>query len=121
MGRAALCCLVSLFHCLGEIMAKVQGRASLDGRRAFTWKASLSCRTVVELAIAALVLGCAALGTRPALAQDDDWSVVPSQSQSQQVHKSHPSKAHPDEADPDSQALPQELQPRADGAQMICV
>jgi len=84
-------------------------------------EASLSSRTVSRLALAALVLGCAALGTRPALAQDDDWSVVPSESQSQQVHESHPSKAKPVEADPNaSQALPQELRPGADGAQMIC-
>jgi hypothetical protein len=102
-------------------MAKAQGQERLNDGRAFTSKASLSSRTVARLAIAALVLGCAALGTRLALAQDDDWSVVPSQSQSQQTHESHPSKAQPAEADPDaSQTLPQELQPGADGARMIC-
>ncbi len=107
-------------------MAKVQGRARLNGKRALTSEAPLFSRTVARLAIAALVLGCAALGTRPALAQDDDWSVVPSdtqssQDQSQQVHQGHPSKAEPVEADPGaSQTLPQELQPGADGAQMIC-
>ena len=102
-------------------MAKVQGRERLNGRRANTLDASLSSRTFARLAIAALVLGCAALGTRPALAQDDDWSVVPSQSQSEQVHQSHPSKANPAEADLGaSQALPHEVQPGADGAQMIC-
>jgi hypothetical protein len=102
-------------------MAKVQGRAKLNGKRPTTVGASLSSRTFGWLAIAALVLGCAALGTRPALAQDDDWSVVPSESQSHQVHESHPSKAKPAEAEPEaSQALPPELQPGADGAQMIC-
>ena len=107
-------------------MAKVQGRARLNGKRALTSEAPLFSRTVARLAMAALVLGCAALGTRPALAQDDDWSVVPSdtqssQDQSQQVHQSHRSKAEPVEADPGaSQTLPQELQPGADGAQMIC-
>jgi hypothetical protein len=102
-------------------MAGVQTRERLSGRRANTLDASLPSRTFARLAIAALVLGCAALGTRPALAQDDDWSVVPSQSQSEQVHQSHPSKANPAEADPEaSQALPQEVQPGADGAQMIC-
>src|ERR1700693_445939 len=102
-------------------MAKVQGRARLNGKRALTSEAPLFSRTVARLAIAALVLGCAALGTRPALAQDDDWSVVPSQSQSQQTHERRPSKAKSAEADPEaSQALPQELQPAANGAQMIC-
>jgi hypothetical protein len=102
-------------------MAKLQGRKRLNGKRAVTLEASLSSRTFARLAIAALVLGCAALGARAAFAQDDDWSVVSPQGQSQQVHENHPSKAKPAEADPDaSQALPQELQPAADGAQMIC-
>jgi hypothetical protein len=110
-------------------MAKVHRREKQNGRRAIAADTALSSRTFARLAIAALVLGCAALGTRPALAQDDDWSVVPSQqsnqdsnqAESQQVHPSHPSKAKPAEADSDtSQALPQELQPGADGAQMIC-
>src|SRR5258708_17189433 len=125
IGGAALRCLV-LIPLLGGIMAKVQGRARLNAKRALRSQASLSGRTFARRAIGALVLGCAALGTRSALAQDDDWSVVPSdtqssQDQSQQVHQSHPSKAEPVEADPGaSQTLPQELQPGADGAQMIC-
>jgi hypothetical protein len=88
-------------------------------------------RACARLAIAALIFGCAALalGARPALAQDDDWSVVSpqsdSQSQSQQSHSKHaqsyPAKAKSAEADSDaSQALPHELQPTADGAWMIC-
>jgi hypothetical protein len=107
-------------------MVRLQGRERLQGRRATMLEASPSSRTLARLAIAALVLGCAALGARPALAQDDDWSVVPSQvqsnqDQSHQIHQSHPSKAKSAEADPDaSQALPPELQPTADGAQMIC-
>src|SRR5690349_12801103 len=123
IGEAALRCLLLVLS-LGGIMAKVQGRARLNANRALRSQASLSGRTFARLAVAALVLGCAVLGTRPALAQDDDWSVVPSQvqpDQSQQVHQSHSSKAKPAEADPEaSQALPQELQPGADGAQMIC-
>ena len=88
-------------------------------------------QTCARLAVGALIFGCAALAlaARPALAQDDDWSVVPSQQsdqiESQQSHskhvQSHPSKAKSVEADSDaSQALPQELQPTADGARMIC-
>jgi hypothetical protein len=73
--------------------------------------------------IAALVLGCAALGARTALAQDDDWSVV-----SHQVRESPASHAEPAQSEPAApqaggqaaDALPQELQPRADGVRMIC-
>jgi hypothetical protein len=102
-------------------MAKVQGRARLNCESTFTSEASLFSRSVAPLAIAALVLGYAALGARPAFAQDDDWSVVPSQSESQQVHESHPPKAKSPNTDSEPpQALPQELQPGADGAQMIC-
>ncbi|HVA39075.1 MAG TPA: hypothetical protein VNF49_00300 [Candidatus Binataceae bacterium] len=53
------------------------------------------------------MLGCAALGARPALAQDDDW---------QEVHESHPAQTAP--AAP--RALPQESQPSADGGRVIC-
>jgi hypothetical protein len=87
-------------------MAKLQGRRQ-HGRRA------------TRLALAALVLGCAAFAARPALAQDDDWEVVTPQAESQPIH--HSSKVKPAASDSDeSQTLPQELQPRADGAQMIC-
>ncbi len=90
-------------------MAKLQGRDRQHGRRA------------TRLALAALVLGCAAFAARPALAQDDDWEVVTPQAESQQVNQPHPAKAKPAASDSDeSQTLPQELQPRADGAQMIC-
>jgi hypothetical protein len=100
-------------------MEKGLERIRLSGESVFTSVASSSNRTMVRLAIAALVLGCAAFGTRPALAQDDDWSVVPSQSQSQQVHEDRPSKAKPAETAPEaSQALPD--QPAAEGARMIC-
>jgi hypothetical protein len=104
-------------------MAKLQGRKRLNGKRAVTLEASLSSRTFARLAIAALVLGCAALGARAAFAQDDDWSVV-----SHQVRESPPSHAEPAQNEPAApqaggqapDALPQELQPRADGARMIC-
>ena len=52
-------------------MAKLQGRDRRHGRRA------------TRLALAALVLGCAAFAARPALAQDDDWEVVTPQAESQ--------------------------------------
>jgi hypothetical protein len=62
-----------------------------------------------------MLLGSAALGARPALAQDDDWSV-----QSHQV-QSHPAQAEPAQAQPAApQAVAPELQPKADGARMIC-
>ena len=107
-------------------MAKLQGRTRLPAKRGFTSDASLSRRTFARLAIAALVLGCAALAARSALAQDDDWSVVSPQVQSHQVQGSHPSKAEPAKAEPAQaepaapEAPPQEQQPTADGAQMIC-
>jgi hypothetical protein len=106
-------------------MAEQQGRRRLPGKRAFTLDASSSNRALPRLATVALILGyaagCAALGARPALAQDDDWSVVSHQVQSHQIHESHPSQAEPAQAEPAApSALPPELQPTADGAQMIC-
>jgi hypothetical protein len=94
--------------------------------KAITIDASRSSRALARFAIAALVLGCAVLGARSALAQDDDWSVV-----SHEVRESRPSHAEPAQSEPSvpqvergapeaEDALPQELQPRADGAQMIC-
>lgn len=90
-------------------MAKLQGRDRQHGRRA------------TRLALVALVLGCAALVVRPALAQDDDWEVVTPQAESHQVSQPHPARAKPAaSASDESQTLPQEPQSRADGAQMIC-
>jgi hypothetical protein len=91
--------------------------------KAITIDASRPSRTLARFAIAALVLGCATLGVGTALAQDDDWSVV-----SHQVRESPPSHAEPAQNEPAApqaggqapDALPQELQPRADGARMIC-
>lgn len=98
-------------------MDKLQGRERQQhAGRVITSDALRSGQAFARLAIAALMLGCAALAVRPALAQDDDWSVVVPQEQAHQIHQSHPSKAKP--AEPS--ALPQELQPTADGAQMIC-
>ena len=88
-------------------MAKVHGQDRRHGRRA------------TRLALAALVLGCAAFAARPVLAQDDDWEVVTPQAESQPIH--HSSKVKPPASDSDESATPpQEPQPRADGAQMIC-
>ncbi len=106
-------------------MAEPQGRNRLPGKRASTLNASSSDQSPARLAIAALILGCAAgcaaLGARPALAQDDDWTVVSHQVQSHQIHDSHPAKAEPARSEPAApSALPPELQPTADGAQMIC-
>ena len=63
---------------------------------------------------------------RPAFAQDDDWSVAPNQTEprqaesrqtdSHQIHQSNPAQAEPVAP----QTPPPELQPAADGAQMIC-
>ncbi len=130
MERAALRCPPRI-PLVGEIMATLQARDKLHGRRTIRREASFFNQTFARLAIAALVLGCAALGARPTLARDDDWSVVSPQDQSQQeqsnqvqsnqVHESHRSTTKPAEADPNAaQALPPELQPGADGAQMIC-
>lgn len=74
-------------------------------------------RLFAPLALAVLVFGWAVLCARPALAQDDDWSVVSDQVQSDQtrsprVHESAPSTAE--------RAAPQASQPAADGARMIC-
>lgn len=111
-------------------MARQQGRKRLPDKRAFSLDASSDNRARVRLAIAALILGwaagCAALGARPAFAQDDDWSVVSHQVQSHRIHESHPSRTEPAEAEPAQSeaaapsALPLELQTTADGAQMIC-
>jgi hypothetical protein len=96
-------------------MTTRQGRERLHARRAFAPDASSSSRAFARLAIAALLLGCAALGTRPAHAQDDDWSV-----ESHQV-QSHPTQAEPAQAQPAApQAQPPELQSAPDGARMIC-
>jgi hypothetical protein len=86
--------------------------------KAITIDASRSSRALARFAITALVLGWAALGARTALAQDDDWSVV-----SHQVRESRPVQSAPAAPQAGGQApdaLPQELQPRADGARMIC-
>jgi hypothetical protein len=94
-----------------------QGRERLHAKRAVTSRAFLSRRAFARLAIAALLFGCAALGARPALAQDDDdWSVVSHQAESHQVHESRPAQTQP--AAP--RALPPELQPAADSPRMIC-
>ena len=88
-------------------MAKLNGRDRQHGGRA------------TRLALAALVLGCAAFAARLALAQHDDWEVVTPQAESQPIQ--HSSKVKPAaSASDESPTLPQELQPRADGAQMIC-
>jgi hypothetical protein len=104
------------------IMANRTRRERLE-IRAITIDASRPSRALARFVIAALVLGCAALGARTALAQDDDWSVV-----SHQVRESPASHAEPAQSEPAApqaggqaaDALPQELQPRADGARMIC-
>ncbi len=94
-------------------------RRERQGMRAITTGASCSGRALARFVIIALVAGCAALGARPALAQDDDWSVV-----SHQVRESHPVDAPADapaNAPADAQsAAPQALPPRPDGARMIC-
>lgn len=77
--------------------------------------------SLLRLAMVALMLGCVALAARPALAQDDDWSVV-----SHRVRDSHPAQPEPAQAETSQaaaaapQALPQESQHADDGAQMIC-
>src|ERR1700731_2231553 len=84
------------------------------GIRAITIDASRPSRALARFVIATLVLGCAALGARTALAQDDDWSVV-----SHQVRESPASHAEPAQSEPAApqaggqtpDALPQELQP----------
>src|ERR1700731_3698 len=104
------------------IMANRKRRERLE-IRAITIDASRPSRALARFVIAALVLGCAALGARTALAQGDDWSVV-----SHQVRESPASHAEPAQSEPAApqaggqaaDALPQELQPRADGARMIC-
>jgi hypothetical protein len=107
-------------------MAEQQRRKRFPGKPAFTLDAPSSfTRALPRLATAALILGyaaaCATLGARPALAQDDDWTVVSHQVQSRQIHESHPSRTAPAQSEPAApSSLPPELQPRADGAQMIC-
>ncbi|HEY2523480.1 MAG TPA: hypothetical protein VGI29_00365, partial [Candidatus Binataceae bacterium] len=76
------------------------------------------------LAIAALALGCAALASWPALAQDDDWTVVTPQDEPRPAHQNHPSKAAPTApaapaANDDSQAA-QQAPSAADGAHKVC-
>lgn len=84
-------------------MAGLQGRERLHHRRVTAQPdTSRSSRPSARFALAALILGWAVLGARPALAQDDDWSVVSDQVQSPRVQS------------------PQESQPAADGARMIC-
>ncbi len=72
--------------------------------------------------MAALLLGCAALGTRPALAQDDDWSVVSHPAASNQVQSHQVNGNRPAQAQTAAPQVPppQESQPAADGARMIC-
>lgn len=106
-------------------MAEQQGRRRLQGKRPFGLGASSLGGAPAKLAIAALILGyvaeCVAVGARPALAQDDDWSMVSHQVQPRQIHETHPSKAAPARSDPAApSALPPEMQPTSDGAQMIC-
>lgn len=113
-------------------MAKLQRLKRLSGKRGLTPQAPLFGRTFARTAIAALILGCAALGARAALAQDDDWSVVSShrsESQPVQSHRSEasrPAKAAPSQAEPSQdehgapEASAQEPEPAADGAEMIC-
>jgi len=73
------------------------------------------------LAITALVLGYAVIAARPALAQDDDWTVVTPQDEPRPAHQSHPSKAAPavPAANDDPQAA-QQAPPAADGAHKVC-
>jgi hypothetical protein len=111
MGEAALRCRVFI-PILGGIMAMLQERERLHHRQTIESDPSHSRRAVARLAIAALVLGWAALGARPGLAQDDDW---------QEVHESAPAQTAPAQAAaPAPRAEPQEAQPAADGARMVC-
>src|SRR6185437_396319 len=120
MEGAALRCTVRSIG--GGIMHKLQGRKRVrHAGRATAPDTSRSCQAFARLAIAALMLGCVALAARPALAQDDDWSVVSSQVQSPRVQPHQNHQSDPAQAEPAApSALPQELQPTADGAQMIC-
>jgi hypothetical protein len=74
-------------------------------------------RPFARLALAALLLGWAVLGARPALAQNDDWSVVSDQVQSDQTQSPRVHESAPSSAD---RAAPPASQPAADGARMIC-
>ena len=73
------------------------------------------------LTITALVLGYAVIAARPALAQDDDWTVVTPQDEPHPAHQSHPSKAAPASpaASDDSQAT-QQAPSADDGAHKVC-
>jgi hypothetical protein len=95
-------------------MANSQERPKLPARLPQNLPAAL-------LAVAALALGCAALASWPALAQDDDWTVVTPQAEPHPAHQSHPAKAMPaaPAANDDSQAA-QQAPPAADGARKIC-
>lgn len=116
MDGAALCYTMPSSGS-GGIMANRKRRRKPQ-TSSVTIIASGSGHALARLAITALVLGCVALGTRPALAQDDDWSVV-----SHQVRESSPSQgetAAPRAESAAPQASAQQPQPTADGAQMTC-
>jgi hypothetical protein len=81
----------------------------LHNRRVIARYAPRSSRLIARLALAALMLGWAVLGARPALAQDDDWSVVSDQIQSPQVQSPRVHERHPSSAEP-----------AVDGARTIC-
>jgi hypothetical protein len=106
-------------------MTRRQERERLYDQRAISPDASLSARAFARVAIAALMFGYVALGARSALAQeDDDWSVVPNQSEPRRT-ESHqgqsPQQSPPAQAEPvPPHALRPQLQPAADGARMVC-
>jgi hypothetical protein len=99
-----------------RFMAARRAPERLHGKRAIAYRAMLSRSAPARLAIAVVMLGCAALGARFVFAQDDDWSVVSHQVAPSQVREDHPAEAQP--AAP--QAPPSEPQPKAGGARMIC-
>ena len=70
------------------------------------------------------MLGYAVIAAWPALAQDDDWTVVTPQAEQRPAHQSHPAKATPaapaTAPDDNSQPAPQEAQPAPEGARKIC-
>jgi hypothetical protein len=91
-------------------------------RHAIVPDASGSSRPFARLAMAALMLGWAVLGARPAFAQDDDWSVVSDQVQSTQVQPPRAHERRPSQGEPAAEQAPQQQSQRAsaDGARMIC-
>ena len=63
-------------------MTRRQARETLNGTRALAIDTAPHGHGFARLAIAALLFGCVAVGARSALAQDDDdWSVVPAQTE----------------------------------------